>query len=248
MHLQGWCRRFRLQACPTMKPHWSPALPASSAGTSRACCWSAAYRCARWCARAAGSTSSTSNASPAICATPRRSSARSPAAGCVFHVAADYRLWARDPRRTLPLERGRHAQSAGGRAAAGVERVVYTSTVGCIGIPPGGIGDENYARVALTDMAGDYKRSKFLAEQVALEFARGGLAGGDREPHRADRRSRCQAHAHRQDRARFPERRHAGLHRYRAERGGRARRRARATGWPASAAARASATSWARRT
>jgi dihydroflavonol-4-reductase len=58
--------------------------------------------------------------------------------------------------------------------AAGIERAVYTSTVGCIGIPPGGIGDEE-TPVSLADMAGDYKRSKFLAEQVALEFARGGF-------------------------------------------------------------------------
>ncbi|MEI9974744.1 MAG: hopanoid-associated sugar epimerase [Ignavibacteriota bacterium] len=57
---------------------------------------------------------------------------------------------------------------------AGVERVVYTSTVGCIGIPPDGIGDERQA-VKLADMTGDYKRSKFLAEKVALEFARAGL-------------------------------------------------------------------------
>ena len=59
-------------------------------------------------------------------------------------------------------------------SSAGVERVVYTSTVGCIGIPHGGIGHED-AAVSLEDMVGDYKRSKFLAEQAALEFARGGL-------------------------------------------------------------------------
>src|SRR5207237_7241988 len=57
---------------------------------------------------------------------------------------------------------------------AGVERVVYTSTVGCIGIPHDGIGDES-TPCRIEDMAGDYKRSKFLAEQVALEFARDGL-------------------------------------------------------------------------
>ena len=60
------------------------------------------------------------------------------------------------------------------RKAAGVERVVYTSTVGCIGIPDGGIGDETQP-VSLDQMAGAYKRSKFMAEQVALEFARGGF-------------------------------------------------------------------------
>ena len=43
--------------------------------------------------------------------------------------------------------------------------------------------------VSLEDMVGDYKRSKFLAEQAALEFARGGLPVIDREPHRAGWRS-----------------------------------------------------------
>jgi dihydroflavonol-4-reductase len=55
-----------------------------------------------------------------------------------------------------------------------VERVVYTSTVGCIGIPHGGIGDET-TPVSLSDMVGHYKRSKFMAEEVALQFARNGL-------------------------------------------------------------------------
>jgi dihydroflavonol-4-reductase len=59
--------------------------------------------------------------------------------------------------------------------SAGVERVVYTSTVGCIGIPgDGGEGDER-SPVAIEDMAGPYKRSKFLAEKVALDFAAEGL-------------------------------------------------------------------------
>jgi dihydroflavonol-4-reductase len=58
--------------------------------------------------------------------------------------------------------------------SAGVERVVYTSTVGCIGIPEDGIGDESQP-CSLDQMAGDYKRSKFLGEQVALEFARDGF-------------------------------------------------------------------------
>jgi len=96
--------------------------------------------------------------------------------GCslVYHVAADYRLWARNPRELYDsnVEGTRHLLAASQKA--GVERVVYTSTVGCIGIPHDGIGDET-TPVSLDDMAGDYKRSKFLAEQVALEFARAGL-------------------------------------------------------------------------
>jgi dihydroflavonol-4-reductase len=98
------------------------------------------------------------------------------AAGCglVFHVAADYRLWAKDPSELYRsnVEGTRNLLVAA--RSAGVERVVYTSTVGCIGVPPGGIGDEEVP-VTLDQMTGDYKRSKFQAEQVALEFARGGF-------------------------------------------------------------------------
>jgi dihydroflavonol-4-reductase len=96
-------------------------------------------------------------------------------AGCglVFHVAADYRLWSKDSGETgamyaTNVEGVRNMLAAA--QSAGVERVVYTSTVGCIGVPDGGIGDEDQP-CSLVDMAGDYKRSKFLGEQVALEFA-----------------------------------------------------------------------------
>ena len=98
------------------------------------------------------------------------------AAGCgiVFHVAGDYRLWARNPRELYDsnVEGTRNLLAAA--RTAGVERVVYTSTVGAIGIPREGLGDEA-TPVSLKDMEGDYKRSKFLAELVALEFARGGM-------------------------------------------------------------------------
>lgn len=94
--------------------------------------------------------------------------------GVVFHIAADYRLWAPAPDELYRsnvdgtrnmLEAARHA---------GVERVVYTSTVGCIGFPKNGVGDET-TPVALGDMTGAYKRSKYLAERAALEYARSGL-------------------------------------------------------------------------
>jgi len=97
-------------------------------------------------------------------------------AGCglVFHVAADYRLWARAPNELYEsnVEGTRHLLEAARRA--GVERVVYTSTVGCIGIPKDGLGDETVP-VTLEEMAGAYKRSKFLAERVALDFAASGF-------------------------------------------------------------------------
>jgi dihydroflavonol-4-reductase len=94
--------------------------------------------------------------------------------GLVFHVAADYRLWAKDPRDLYRSNVDGTRNLLTAAKAAGVERVVYTSTVGCIGIPHGGLGDET-TPVTLAEMAGDYKRSKFLAEQVAREFAAGGL-------------------------------------------------------------------------
>src|SRR5205085_8881952 len=56
----------------------------------------------------------------------------------------------------------------------GVERVVHTSTVGCIGVPQNGVGDET-SPVSIADISGAYKRSKFQAEQGALESARNGL-------------------------------------------------------------------------
>jgi dihydroflavonol-4-reductase len=94
--------------------------------------------------------------------------------GLVFHVAADYRLWAAHPEELYQsnVEGTRNLLEAA--REAGVERVVYTSTVGCIGVPRDGIGDET-TPVSIEDMAGAYKRSKFLAEQTALEFARGGF-------------------------------------------------------------------------
>jgi dihydroflavonol-4-reductase len=102
-----------------------------------------------------------------------RASLERAVAGCgvVFHVAADYRLWTRDPNGMYQsnVEGTRNLLEAA--RSGGVERVVYTSTVGCIGIPRGGIGDEN-SPVGLADMTGPYKRTKFLAEQVALDFAR----------------------------------------------------------------------------
>ena len=95
--------------------------------------------------------------------------------GCqfVFHVAADYRLWSKDPRELYcsNVDGTRNLLDAAERA--GVERIVYTSTVGCIGMPKGRNGDED-TPVTIEDMAGHYKRSKWLAEQIALERSRAG--------------------------------------------------------------------------
>jgi dihydroflavonol-4-reductase len=98
------------------------------------------------------------------------------ASGCglVFHVAADYRLWAADESELYGSNVDGTRNVLQAACDAGVDRVVYTSTVGCIGVPHGGEGNED-CPVSLDEMAGAYKRSKFLAERVALEFAASGL-------------------------------------------------------------------------
>lgn len=87
------------------------------------------------------------------------------AAGCgtVYHVAADYRLWAKNPDELYQSNVGGTQHLIAAAKKAGADRFVYTSTVGCIEPP-----DETRA-VTLEQMSGAYKRSKFLAEQVALE-------------------------------------------------------------------------------
>ncbi len=92
----------------------------------------------------------------------------------VFHVAADYRLWAKDESEMYRSNVDGTRNLLNAARAAGVERIVYTSTVGCIGMREGTLGDEN-SPVAVEDMKGAYKRSKFLAEQVALKEASQGL-------------------------------------------------------------------------
>lgn len=94
--------------------------------------------------------------------------------GCdgIFHVAADYRLWTARPEEMYA------ANVEGTRnvlRAAGARRVVYCSTVGAVGMRKGLLADED-SPVSLADMKGHYKRSKFLAEEVAREAAREGVA------------------------------------------------------------------------
>jgi dihydroflavonol-4-reductase len=93
----------------------------------------------------------------------------------VYHVAADYRLWAPDPAvlHRVNVDGTRAMLEAAG--TAGARRVVYTSTVGALGIPKDGAPGTEDTPVSLADMVGAYKTSKFLAEQVALDFARRGL-------------------------------------------------------------------------
>jgi dihydroflavonol-4-reductase len=99
-------------------------------------------------------------------------------AGCtaLYHVAADYRLGTREPAQLYRnnvdgtrniLDAARHA---------GVERMVYTSSVATIGLPQDGSPGEETTPVALVDMIGHYKRSKYLAEELVRDAARTGFS------------------------------------------------------------------------
>ncbi len=97
--------------------------------------------------------------------------------GCrqLYHVAAHYALWAPDPQVFYDsnVSGTRHLMEAAGEA--GIERIVYTSTIGAIGLPAGGgLGTETMP-VTLLQMTGHYKRSKFMAEQEVLKLAQDGL-------------------------------------------------------------------------
>jgi dihydroflavonol-4-reductase len=101
--------------------------------------------------------------------------------GCdtVFHVAADYRLWLRDPNEMYRsnVEGTRSILEAALKNR--VKNVVYTSSVATIGFTARLNGEAQPADedspVSLADMIGHYKRSKFMAEQIALEAGRSGL-------------------------------------------------------------------------
>jgi dihydroflavonol-4-reductase len=97
-------------------------------------------------------------------------------AGCefVFHVAADYRLWVRDPDQMY------RSNVEGTRAIievakeTGIRRVIYTSSVATMAFTrEGHIAGED-SPVSIRDMVGHYKRSKFMAEQIALEAGNNG--------------------------------------------------------------------------
>ncbi len=90
--------------------------------------------------------------------------------GCdtVFHVAADYRLWIRDPEQMYRSNvEGTRAILEAARKN-GVRRVVYTSSVATMGFTSNGHPANEDSPVALENMIGHYKRSKFMAEQIVL--------------------------------------------------------------------------------
>jgi len=101
--------------------------------------------------------------------------------GCdwCFHVAASYHLWLRDYRPMYEANVQGTRNVIGAASSAACSRIVYTSTVGCIGLPKSGtmpiVPTDETAESSEQLMSNHYKRSKWQAERVALEFAARGV-------------------------------------------------------------------------
>jgi dihydroflavonol-4-reductase len=93
----------------------------------------------------------------------------------VFHVAADYRLWARNPGEIYESNVTGTRNLLEAARAAGVTRFVYTSTVATVAVPHGDALPSEATVATLDQMIGHYKRSKWLAEQEALKAAKSGM-------------------------------------------------------------------------
>jgi dihydroflavonol-4-reductase len=100
-----------------------------------------------------------------------------PGQDAIIHLAAvvGFRACNADPQRAVSVNVDGTRALLEAAGAAGARRVVYTSTVGTLGIPKDGTPGTEDTPVSIADMVGAYKTSKFLAEQVALDFARRGL-------------------------------------------------------------------------
>ena len=96
--------------------------------------------------------------------------------GCdaVMHVAADYRLWIPDPASMLKINVAGTRELLRMAREAGVPRFVYTSSVATMHFRTDGLVINEDTPVTIDDMVGQYKRSKFLAERVAIEAAQAG--------------------------------------------------------------------------
>ena len=101
---------------------------------------------------------------------------RSALTGCdaLVHVAADYRLWVRDPKEMYSANVDGTRELLKLAREVGVERIVYTSSVATMGFKKDGTIVNEDTPVSLDDMIGHYKRSKYLAEQEAIQAARAG--------------------------------------------------------------------------
>jgi dihydroflavonol-4-reductase len=92
----------------------------------------------------------------------------------VFHVAADYRLWAKHPQDIYDSNVGGTKNLLSAAKSAGVEQLIYTSTVATIAVDRPELPNE-LTDSKLDEMVGHYKRSKWMAEQEVLQAAQAGL-------------------------------------------------------------------------
>ena len=97
--------------------------------------------------------------------------------GCdvLYHAAADYRLWTRNPDDMYRTNVGGTTAVLEAAMESDLSRVVYTSSVGTLGNPGNGVPGTEDTDVSLADMVGPYKKSKFLAEREAERFVARGL-------------------------------------------------------------------------
>jgi dihydroflavonol-4-reductase len=97
--------------------------------------------------------------------------------GCdiVYHVGAMYALWARNPREIYDSNVTGTINILEAAGQAGVQKIVYTSSVATIGLPKDGTPGTEEIPLPPEDMVSDYKRSKYLAEQEVLKYAQRGL-------------------------------------------------------------------------
>jgi dihydroflavonol-4-reductase len=104
-------------------------------------------------------------------------SLRRAAAGCVqiYHVAALYKLWVRHKQEIYESNVTGTENVLRAARECNAEKIIYTSSVATLGLPENGTPGTEETPVSLVDMIGHYKRSKYLAEQVALRYAREGL-------------------------------------------------------------------------
>ncbi len=91
--------------------------------------------------------------------------------GCLFHIAADYRLWVRNAQEIYEANVTGTRNIMLAAAQAGVRRIVYTSSVATLGLTPDGSPADENTPASLDDMIGHYKRSKFLAEAAVMQMA-----------------------------------------------------------------------------
>jgi len=98
-------------------------------------------------------------------------------AGCdtLFHAAADYRLWTRNPKSMYDVNVGGTRSVLEAALKRNLSRVVYTSSVGTLGNPGDGTPGTEDTPVSFDEMVGHYKKSKFLAEREAETFLERGL-------------------------------------------------------------------------